>query len=1200
MKRTIAAILILLCYTQANAQLSDFVKSNFNRIKTDNEFKLPWYAEAIPESKIQAKDFPQLYASQVLKSKKTTFKLVKTLPDDLGFIHEKYVQYYNNIEVLHGSLTVHSINGWVESFNGNIYPIEPSNTSQILSTKDCFIELKEELKTNKFSCLNREDHSWSNYVSVEEVKLEKIAKQVYAGQFNKTYGGDFKLCQTFIIQTNDPHTEFLYAIATNLGNVHYREQMMCDADSNGTGNTYHRGVKNMHNDFVSGSATFRLRNTSHYLETFNGSLGTDFTDSSNTWNVTAQRPAYDVHWGSGQTYDFVKNTIGYSSYDNNSGNLVSILNFGGSGNAFWSLAGKTATFLAGKGTNIEPCVAIDVVGHEFGHGIAAEVGGLTYTGQSCMLHESFADINGQNVEWHSDSTKHNWRIGEEVFLANKGIRNMQDPHTFSHPKNYLGKFWGGGCHNPGEVQNYLYYLLVQGDTGTNDFGLKYSLSGMGRKKANKIYYRNMEFYVTPSHQFTDMATSVLKACKDIYGQCSPEFQYVYQAWKVVNLEDTSQKVDLSHGIAHAPVYCIPSVPYTVTFGSSGDVGRECTWVFAPGDTLRGKTVTKAFTKTGSYQVRMFTEVCDSIFIDTSKLSLYYVPEATFSMAPTNLCQTIGDSISFTNSTINVDSVFSLQWDWTAPHSQEFGDKKDFKLTKDLLVDEYRVILTASYFNLCKDTYSMAVAINANPKGSFTTKNSCEKNPLKITNTTDTVGSNLSFKWSIDGQNSAAFNPLNITLDSGVYTVQLKTTNNENGCFHKSLGNVTILNNPKPNFDYKDHCRGGTLLAWVKTTHNRGISYFEWVYDIYKPLNKDSIRIALDPHRDTFDLGLRYVDNKGCTGFLSKAIVLGYLDVDFTSKDECLGSQNYFKTNATYNGDKPKYIWALGDGTVISDVDEVNHLYTDTGKYKVVLRFENGVCENTKSKEVQVLLSPKAKFSASNACANDSVRIINTSNPAGVGMYTWKLGDGSFTGTENPVHKYEVVNAVDNFNIELIVGLTNGCSNTSTKTVAITKNPVSNFTYYHGGQNKVYVFTNTSTGASSYNWDFGDGNTSTIESPTHTYSTLGSRKVKLVVGNDSGCSGIRTVAIDVSLGNYDLEIGDLLCVPNPANKSLQILGLLYSQDKYQAQIVSMDGREILKSIPLDANNNSINIENLAAGNYFIYIEGYKPTRFIKID
>lgn len=93
---------------------------------------------------------------------------------------------------------------------------------------------------------------------------------------------------------------------------------------------------------------------------------------------------------------------------------------------------------------------------------------------------------------------------------------------------------------------------------------------------------------------------------------------------------------------------------------------------------------------------------------------------------------------------------------------------------------------------------------------------------------------------------------------------------------------------------------------------------------------------------------------------------------------------------------------------------------------------------------------------------------------------------------------------------LLTGVSFSCSSDDDGAAAVTP-PTASFSAVKN--EKTVTFTNASTGADSYSWDFGDGNTSTELSPSHTYSDFGSFDVKLTATNEGG-SDSRTIAVDL--------------------------------------------------------------------------------------
>lgn len=281
----------------------------------------------------------------------------------------------------------------------------------------------------------------------------------------------------------------------------------------------------------------------------------DTSGNSGTYSINAQaNPALDVHWGMERTYDYYKNVLDRQSYDDNGGEITNLVN---AAFAFTGTQGQAAAFgdglmVYGLGdrTRSNAFVTLDVTGHEFTHLVTGNNGngGLEYEGESGALNESFSDIFGTCIEFYAKGEDGNWNIGENIILDNPGIiRSMSNPKTKQNPDTYEGQYWidptsnvdNGGVHYNSGVQNKWFYLLCKGGTGTNDKGDAYNVTGIGMEKAEKIAYRNLVNYLTPTAQYMDAYTGSLQATEDLYGDTSQAYASVKQAWYAVGIGDDS-------------------------------------------------------------------------------------------------------------------------------------------------------------------------------------------------------------------------------------------------------------------------------------------------------------------------------------------------------------------------------------------------------------------------------------------------------------------------------------------------------------------------------------------------------------------------------------------------------------------------------------------------------------------------------------
>ena len=99
----------------------------------------------------------------------------------------------------------------------------------------------------------------------------------------------------------------------------------------------------------------------------------------------------------------------------------------------------------------------------------------------------------------------------------------------------LGGADNGGVHSNSGVQNFWYYLLVDGGTGTNDLGNLYSVNGLGLTDASRIAFRNLTIYLTPSSNYNDARFFAIQSAVDLFGGCTAEVESVTNAWYAVGV-----------------------------------------------------------------------------------------------------------------------------------------------------------------------------------------------------------------------------------------------------------------------------------------------------------------------------------------------------------------------------------------------------------------------------------------------------------------------------------------------------------------------------------------------------------------------------------------------------------------------------------------------------------------------------------------
>ncbi|HEY3363391.1 MAG TPA: PKD domain-containing protein [Methanosarcina sp.] len=143
-------------------------------------------------------------------------------------------------------------------------------------------------------------------------------------------------------------------------------------------------------------------------------------------------------------------------------------------------------------------------------------------------------------------------------------------------------------------------------------------------------------------------------------------------------------------------------------------------------------------------------------------------------------------------------------------------------------------------------------------------------------------------------------------------------------------------------------------------------------------------------------------------------------------------------------------------------------------------------------------TPVADFTASSTYGNAPLNVSFTDNSTDATSWYWKFGDGNISKERNPTHNYS---KEGNYTAILVVNNANGWSAKTQEITVQNGLPVVDFSADNSSGS--VQFTDSSQNATEWNWDFGDGETSTDENPTHTYSAAGNYTVTLTASNEMG-------------------------------------------------------------------------------------------------
>jgi gliding motility-associated-like protein len=557
------------------------------------------------------------------------------------------------------------------------------------------------------------------------------------------------------------------------------------------------------------------------------------------------------------------------------------------------------------------------------------------------------------------------------------------------------------------------------------------------------------------------------------------------------------------------------------------------WDFADaGATSIIQNPSHTFSAAGTYNVRhtIITDVgCISDTL-TKPVAISNPPLARFTVAAPKC---VGRPITFTNaSTVPAGNTLS-QWLW------DFGDGNTVNATNGndqvhayTAAGSYTVTLRVVTSSGCQSQlFSLPVVINVNPVAGFNFPNIClPVGAAQFTNTSvisDGTGAQITYAWDFgDASTSTQPNPLHNYSGAGPFTVILTATSN-NGCIDDSIRIVnTIFARPTASFtvDSLESCIGGTS-NFTNASTAPGSSVTQWFWDF----GDASTSTLQNPNHTyagpgTYTVRLWINSAVGCrSDTMTRSItVLPLPTLSFTNGiPVCqFGNLNLNSTSVPNGGAINQYVWTVNTVPAGGNNASIVYVPVTAGSHTVNLTVTTDKgCSNQGSRSITVNPKPVAAFNFPNICLPvGAAQFTNTSMISdGTGAqitYTWDFGDATTSTQPNPLHNYS---GTGPFTVTLTATSNNGCIDDSVRIVnTVYAEPQAAFNSLpEVCLGNSISFTDQSTAANatvnSWQWDFGDGNTSTLQSPSHTYATAGTYTVTLKVGTNRGCQTVGLIA-----------------------------------------------------------------------------------------
>ena len=551
-------------------------------------------------------------------------------------------------------------------------------------------------------------------------------------------------------------------------------------------------------------------------------------------------------------------------------------------------------------------------------------------------------------------------------------------------------------------------------------------------------------------------------------------------------------------------------PLTVQFQdlSSGNP-TSWNWDFGNGNTSSKQNPSVNYLNPGNYTVILTAKNANgtNILTRTQYITVYEAPIVAFTTSKTSGCFPL--NIQFTDNSSAGAGNSNVAWQW------DFGDgtssTEQNPVHKYVTAGTFTITLKVTNDKGCSRVISFPDYIATTPgitTGFANTQPITCQPPADITFTNSSSGPGiLSYQWDFgDGNTSTDLNPQHTYTTKGLYNVKLIVTN-DNGCSDTLLKNNLIpVGQYNPSFTNPGSVCINIPASFVNTSVPVPTSQVWDFGDGTTYTDANPFKTYTTPGTYTVTLNTTYGT---CTDTVSGAIIVADKPTaDFTATNVAACKPPFSVSFQDQSANAISWSWRFGDGDT-STAQNPTHTYTDYGNYTVTLVVINGSsCSDSIIKPAFInVTKPQITIPSLPAagCIPYTINpVANVVTADVVTSWLWDFGDGTTSTLQNPSHIYPTQGT---FTVKLYITTSGGCSDSLiiANAIRVGTLPVADFSAapIPVCASDPALFTDLSTTADAWLWNFGDGTTSTAQNPSHIYLVTGTFDISLTVTN-SGC------------------------------------------------------------------------------------------------
>lgn len=591
------------------------------------------------------------------------------------------------------------------------------------------------------------------------------------------------------------------------------------------------------------------------------------------------------------------------------------------------------------------------------------------------------------------------------------------------------------------------------------------------------------------------------------------------------------------------------------------------WDFGDGTISTDQHPTHTYTTAGQFNISLRVKNsngCEQTLTRTNYISLQNGVKAGFIFSSPNSCKAPA-TIRFTNRSTGTGTL-GYFWD--------FGDGQTSTDVNPAHIysanGSYTVKLVVKNATGCSDSVIRVNTINiGNTNADFNTPAQiCAGQPVTINNAS--VPAPVSSAWTFsDGSSSTALHPVKVFNQPGNFTIKLVT--DFGNCKDSITKPVVVLAKPAAAFTATNAlgCKAPHTVSFTDQTP--GAVGWEWFFgDGSKGTGSSTTHTYTT--KGKYNVKLVVTNAAGCTDTLEKKelvqINAPVVSITNLPLEGCVPLVFQPAVSVTTVDPIASWHWDFGDGGTASQMN-TQHTYTTAGTFTVKLVYTTtGGCKDSVvlRDAVKAGRKPVPAFSASpvDACAKTQILFRDESTGATIDKWDWYFSDGGYANIQHPGHYFPDTGY---FSAKLVV-TSNGCKDSLTiQRIVHIRPPISLFTVPTNCTDKLTrVFTDNSKGATTWSWDFGDGQTSTQQHPVHTYAQAGNYTVRLTVTNGS-CDhtsqrqiNVINEKADFNISSTDICKGTAVTLDGKTNNPQQITAWNWSILRNGAPYASPTGQQ----------------------------------------